>query len=73
MIKILIYFKVAFNQEFLTSAGNLVTSTKLLGFGMKCDTSEPDFTKIGNVLFNSFTAVLKNLCKPFTVLFSDLF
>ena len=49
---ILIYFKVAFNQVFLTSAGNLATSAKLLDSGMKCDTFEPDYTKVGNLFFN---------------------
>ena len=45
---ILIYVKVAFNQAFLTSAGNLATSAKLLDSGMKCDTSDPDYPKVGN-------------------------
>ena len=55
LIKMLIYFKFAFNQAFLTYADNLLTSTKLLGSGMKCDTSEPDYTKVRNELFSSFT------------------
>ena len=36
---------------------------------MKCDTSEPDFTKVGNELFGSFEKHLNNLCKPLTILF----
>ena len=48
MITILISFKVASTKAFLTSAGNLVTSEKVLGSGMECDTSEPDSPKIGN-------------------------
>ena len=35
---------------------------------MKCDTSDPDYTKLGNTLFNSFTTALKNLCKPLTII-----
>ena len=52
LIKFLDSFKVAFNQAFLTSAGNLVNSEKFLGSKMKCDTSEPEFTKLGNEFFN---------------------
>ena len=48
----MIYFEVSFNQAFLTSAGNMATSEKLFGSGMKCDTSEPDSPKVGNELFN---------------------
>ena len=71
LIKVLISFKVAFNQSFLTSDGNLVTSSKLLGYEMKCDTSDPDSTKLGNALFSSFATSLNNLCKPFPILFSE--
>ena len=39
---IFIFFKVAFNQDFLISAGNMATSAKPLGSGMYCETSEPD-------------------------------
>ena len=52
LIKFLIYFNFSFNQDFLTSAGNLAISTKLLGSGMKSDTSNPDSPKLGNQLFN---------------------
>ena len=31
---------------------------------MKCDTSEPDYPKVDNELFNYFTTELNNLCKP---------
>ena len=48
MIGFVIYFNVAFNQAFLKSAGNLVTSEKFLGSGIKCDTSGPDYPKVGN-------------------------
>ena len=50
--RFLISTKIVFNQAFLTYAGNLATSEKLLGYGIKCDTSEPDSTKAGNELFN---------------------
>ena len=52
LIRFLIYFKFALNQAFLKFSGNLVTSLKLLGSGMKCDTSETDSTKADNELFN---------------------
>ena len=68
---VLIYFKVAFNQAFLKSAGNLVTSTKFLGFGMKCATYEPDSPKADNRLFNMLTTFLKTLCKTLPILFAD--
>ena len=48
LIKYLIYFKVYFNEDFLTSSGDLVTSTKIIGSGMTCDTSEPDSPKAGD-------------------------
>ena len=66
----MISFKVSFNQDFLTYAGNLVTSENFLGYGMKCDIYEPDSTKLGNALFNSFETALNILCKPFPILFS---
>ena len=34
-----------------TYAGNLVTFTKFLSSGMKCETSEPDSPKIGHIYF----------------------
>ena len=71
LIKFLISFKVDFNQAFFTSAGNLVTSEKFLGYGIKCDTSEPDSTKLYNAFFNSFTTALNNLCKPLLILFAE--
>ena len=55
----LFHFKIAFNQTFLTSDGNLVNSEKYLGSGIKCDTSETNYTKVRNGLFNSFTTDLK--------------
>ena len=60
----LIYFKVAFNQAFLKYAGNIVTYAKLLGSGIKCDTSDPDSPKVGNAIVSSLTIYLRNLCKP---------
>ena len=73
LIQFLISFKVAFNQSFLTSAGNLVTSEKFLGSEMKCDTSENDYTKLSYALFSSFTTALETLCKPLNVLFADIY
>ena len=52
LIIFLIAFKVAFNKNVLISSGNLVTSEKLMGYKMKCDSSEPDYNKVGNELFN---------------------
>ena len=72
-MNVLISFKVDFNQAFLTYAGNLVTSAKLLGSGMKCDTSEPDYPKLVNAFFSSFTTALKNLCSLFPIIFSKIF
>ena len=71
LVKYLIYFKVAYNQDFLTSADNLATSAQLLSSGMKSDTSEPDSTKLVNGSFNSFKKSLNNLCKPSPILFVD--
>ena len=67
----LISFDVNFNQAFLVSAGNLVTSEKFLGYGMNCDTSDTDSPKSGNEFFNDFPMTLKALCKPFPILFAD--
>ena len=69
-INVCIPFKFSFKQSFLKSDVNLVTSEKFLGYVMKCDTSEPDSTKVGNELFNSVKKLLKNyvnLC-PFSSL-----
>ena len=52
LITFLIYFKVDFNPSFLISDINLVTYEKFLGSGMMCDTSKPDYPKMGNELFN---------------------
>ena len=38
---------------------------------MKCDTSDPDYPKVVNVLFNSFTTYLNTLFKPLRILFDD--
>ena len=46
-------------------------SEKFLGSGMKCDTFDPDFPKVGNELFYLFTKVLETLCKPFPILFAE--
>ena len=46
------YFRFSFSQIFFTPAGILETSAKFLGYGMKCDTSDSDFPKVGNELFN---------------------
>ena len=70
LIKFLISFKVAFNRAFLTSAVNLVTSAKLLGYRMKCYNSDPDSPKLGNKLFSLFTIALNNFCEPFPILFA---
>ena len=50
-----------------------MNSEKFLGYGINCDTSEPDYTKADNDLFNSFTAALNNLCKPFPIIFADIY
>ena len=68
---ILISFKVASNQTFLESSGNLVNSAKSLGSGMKCDTSKTDSPKVENALFSSFKTDLKSLCKPLYSLFAE--
>ena len=70
LIKFLISFKATFNQYFLTYSGNLVTSEKFLGYGIKCDTSEPDYPNVGNDLSNSFATDLHNLCKTLHILFT---
>ena len=71
LIKFSIYFKLAFSQAFLTSAGNIVIPTKVLGYGTKCDNSKPYYTKLGNASFISFTTNFETLCKPFPILFSE--
>ena len=58
LIKLLIYFKDSFNQAFLKSSINIVTSAKLVGSGMKCDTSNHDYPKVGNTLLSSLATVL---------------
>ena len=63
LIKLLISLKVAFNQSYLASAGNIVNSEKFMGSGIKCDTYEPDSPKLVNSLFSLFTTALKSLCK----------
>ena len=47
-IRFLISLKVTFNQAFLTSSGNLVTSVKFLDSRMNCDTYELYSPKSGN-------------------------
>ena len=54
-------FKIFFNQASFKYAGNLVTSEKFLGSGIKCDTYEPDSHKEVNALFNSFETALQTL------------
>ena len=71
MIKYLISLKAAFSQDLLISDGNITTSSKLLGSGIKWDASEPYSTKVGNEFFNSFTTALNNLCKPLTIFFDE--
>ena len=51
LINFLIYFKVS---------GNIVTSAKLLGSGMKCETYEPDSPKLGNKFFSSLKSSPKD-------------
>ena len=73
LIIFLIFFKVAFNQDFLTSAGNPLISAKLLSSILNCDTSESGYPNLGNeLLFNSFTTALNNLCKHFPILFTEI-
>ena len=71
LIRFLISFRVAFSRVFFNSAGNLVTSEKFLGSGMKWDTSETDSTKSGNEFFNYFKTILKTFCKPLPILFAE--
>ena len=59
------YFKVASNQAILTYTGNLVTSAKFLGSGMKCDTSDTDYTKLRNGFFSLFITAVKFFLKIF--------
>ena len=72
LINFLMYFKVAFNQDFLTSAGNLVIFVQLLGSGMKCDTSDPNYIKVGNEIFDSFKTSLKTLYKHFPIILTEI-
>ena len=58
-------------KPFLTSSGNLVTSAKFLGSGMKYDNFEPGYPKVGNGFCNSFTIALKTLCKPLPILLAN--
>ena len=55
----------------MTPAGNMVTSARLLGSGMKYETYETDSTKVGNEWCNLFTTALNNLCKPLPILLAD--
>ena len=63
------FLMVAFRQAFLTSAGNLVTSAKLLGYGMKWDTSYRTYPKERNRIYHYFTMNLNTLCKTLPILF----
>ena len=49
-----------------------MTYTKLLGYGLKCDTSETDTTKLGNDLFSSFKTTLNSLCKTLPIIFTNI-
>ena len=71
LITCFISYKIAFNQSFLTYAGNLVTSAKFMSSGMKCNISDPDYPKVGNAFFISFKTSLKALSKPLTALFAE--
>ena len=72
LIIFLIYFKIYFSQSLLTSFGNLATSAKFLGSGMKYSTFDPKYPKVGSELFNSFKIALNNLCKMFLILFAEI-
>ena len=63
LIKLVIYFRVAFIQGFLMYYDNLITSAKFLGYGMKTEPSDPDSPKIGKAYDISLTTALNNLCK----------
>ena len=65
----LIYFKITFSLSFFTSSGNLVTSYKFLGSGMKWYTSDPNSPGELNELFIYFTKTLNTLCEHFPILF----
>ena len=45
--------------------------TRLLGSGLKWNTSETEYPKVDNELFNSFTTALNTLCKTFHILLAD--
>ena len=58
------------------SSGNVFTSEKFIGSGMKRETYEPDSSKGGKSCEIYFTIVLNTLCKPlpmFCVAFNNPF
>ena len=60
---IFISSEVAFSQGFFMSSDNFFTSEKFLGYGMKWESSEPDYPN-GRSYEILFTTVLNDLCKP---------
>ena len=48
-----------------------MTYENVLGSGMKCDTSEPDYNKVVNAFFSSVTTAINNLFKPFPMIFNE--
>ena len=48
-----------------------MTSAKILGAGMKCDTYDPDYPKALIEIFNYFTPDLNILCTTLPIVFAD--
>ena len=74
-IWLLIIFLISFNNAFRQSFFDLCWKSgdfyKILGSGIKSDTSETDSPKYSNELFNYFITTLKILCKIFPILFAE--
>ena len=49
-----------------------MTSANFLGYGMNCDTFDPDYPNVGNGLFNSYITALDNLCETLPIIFADI-
>ena len=60
-----------FKPILLTSTVNLVNFEKLLGSGIKWNTSDTDSSKAYNEFFNYFTTKLKTLCKTLPIIFDE--
>ena len=56
----------------MESADSLVTSTKLLVFKIKFDSSDPDYTKVDNAFFTLFLTFFMTLFKTLPILFTEI-